>query len=83
MGQVQDINFEKKVVKVKSLKRQAETDKLLGEAVFAFLVRLRDHGIWVSRRRNTDLHGVRPVNDLWNWPDASEHHLFPARRRHN
>jgi len=84
--QVQDINFEKRTVKVRALKKQAETDKVLGEAALAFLVRLRDEGISVPRSRNTGLngtHGTLRINDMWNWPDAPEHYLFPARRRDN
>lgn len=29
------------------------------------------------------MHGTQAINDMWNWPDAPEHYLFPARRRDN
>lgn len=78
---VQDFNLERKVVKVRSLKRKAETEKVLGEATIVFIHKLRAEGFTVTRQMNTGLRGRQAVNDVWAWPEDPEHHLFPAKRR--
>ena len=78
---VQDFDFEKKVVKVRALKKQAETEKFLGEAAFDFLLKLREEGVSVRRQRNTGVRGMQAVTDEWFWPEDPEHHLFQAKRR--
>ena len=47
-----DFNLEVGVVKVQALKRQKETDKVLGEAAIAFVRKLMDEGFSVRRTRN-------------------------------
>lgn len=78
---VQGFDLKRKVVKVRALKRQAETEKVLGEAAIVFIHKLRAEGFTVTRQMNTGLRGRQAVNDVWAWPEDPEHHLFPAKRR--
>ena len=79
--QGKDFNFEKKVVKVRALKRQAETDKVLGEAALAFLLKLQAEGVSIPRTKRAGARGRVAWNDEWTWPEDPAHHLFPASRR--
>ena len=76
-----DFNLEVGVVKVQALKRQKETDKVMGEAVVAFVRKFIDEGFSVRRTKIWGILGTREVLDAWHWPDELEHYLFPASRR--
>lgn len=76
-----DFDLEAGIVKVQALKRQKETDKVMGEAAVNFVNKLKEDGFSVRRMKNTGMLGVREVLDAWYWPDDPEHYLFPASRR--
>lgn len=77
----EDVDFEKGVVRVRPLKRQDATDKVLSEAAVTFLRKMKDDGVCVKRSKNTGLRGIQELNDVWTWPENPEHYLFPATRR--
>ena len=76
-----DFNLEVGVVKVQALKRQKETDKVMGEAAVAFVRKLMDEWFSVRRMRNSGILGTREMLDAWHLPEELEHYLFPASRR--
>lgn len=76
-----DFDLEKGIVRVRALKRQAATDKVLSEAAVAFVCKLQEEGISVNRVKNTGVLGIKTVADSWNWPEEPEEYLFPSTRR--
>ena len=76
-----DFDLEKGVVKVRALKRQHATDKVLSEAAATFVRKLQEEGVSVSRVKNTGILGRQTSKDIWNWPEEPEDYLFPSTRR--
>ena len=76
-----DSNLEVGVLNVQSLKRQKQTDKVMGEAVVAFVRKLMDEGFSVRRWKHLGVLGTCDVLNDWHWLAEHEHFLFPASRR--
>ena len=76
-----DFDLVKGVVKVRALKRQDATDKVLSEAAVAFVRKLQEEGVSVCRVKSTGFRRPQAVDDSWNWPEEPEDYLFPASRR--
>ncbi len=54
-------------MKAQALKIQNETDKVMGEAVDAFVSTLMEEGFLVKRAK-MGTRGTREVLDAWRWP---------------
>jgi integrase len=78
---IQDFDLDSGVVRVRPLKRQGATDKVLSDAARLFIQKMQEEGVNIKRHRNTGLRGMQEVRDAWNWPEDPEGLLFPATRR--
>jgi integrase len=76
-----DLDFENGVVRVRPMKRQGATDKVLSDAAVLFIRKIQEEGINIKRLRNTGLRVLQEISDDWNWPEDPEGLLFPATRR--
>ena len=75
-----DFDLKKGVVMLQALKGQVRTEKVMSEAVVAFVHKLQV-GIKVKRLKIMGVRGKQEVTDAWIWPETPEEYLFPSSRR--
>lgn len=82
--QLQDIDFEKKNVKIKPLKKRGEIMKPISATLQKFLDKWRqDGGQSFTYTRKWGKQGLRTYRDTWSFPTEMEQYFFPPKRSDN